>query len=142
MSLYYSKQTGGFYHSDYHADHMIGENIPEDAIEITEDYHRELFEGQGQGKQIIADDNGYPILRDPVYTIEASQEIQKNILTGDYTNEITGPVKVKKNTFYTDPTSVQILQNYLQTGIVPDGFYWKSADKINVPFTIDDVKTL
>ena len=56
---YYSKITGGFYH-----EHIHGDNIPEDAIEISDDYYIELFEGQAQGKQIIADDNGYPVLID------------------------------------------------------------------------------
>jgi len=58
--MIYSKQTGGFYSHDIH-----GDNIPEDAVEITSEQHAALLEGQSQGKIISADENGYPILIDP-----------------------------------------------------------------------------
>jgi len=58
--MYYSKSTGGFYAKEIH-----GEKIPEDAVEISKEYHKELFQGQSKGKLIAADDNGYPVLKDP-----------------------------------------------------------------------------
>lgn len=54
---YYSKSTGGFYTAEIH-----GENIPSDAIEITDEYHAELLEGQSAGKAITSDNSGYPVL--------------------------------------------------------------------------------
>lgn len=59
-TIYYSKSTGGFYFKDIH-----GERIPKDAVEISEEYHTELFEGQAKGKQIVGDDKGYPVLVEP-----------------------------------------------------------------------------
>jgi len=59
--FFYSKATGGFYTQDIH-----GDNIPEDAVQITKQYYDELFDGQAQGKQILADDNGVPVLVEPV----------------------------------------------------------------------------
>lgn len=58
--MFYSKQACGFYDTAIH-----GYNIPPDAVEITEAEHAALLEGQSQGKQITADENGHPILVDP-----------------------------------------------------------------------------
>lgn len=57
--MLYSKSTGGFYRHDIH-----GENIPEDVVDITDEEHAALLEGQSQGKRIVADENGYPVLVD------------------------------------------------------------------------------
>ncbi|HZJ92201.1 MAG TPA: phage tail assembly chaperone [Thiopseudomonas sp.] len=57
--MFYSKQTNGFYSREIH-----GDNIPEDAVEITPEQHAALLRGQSECKQITADENGYPILQD------------------------------------------------------------------------------
>ena len=36
----------------------------EDSVEITDEYWKELLEGQSQGKQIVSNEVGYPILAD------------------------------------------------------------------------------
>ena len=58
--MFYSAKTGGFYSRAIH-----GDNIPADAVEITEAEHAAMLEGQSQGKRIVADENGYPTLQDP-----------------------------------------------------------------------------
>ena len=58
--MFYSKTTGGFYTAEIH-----GDNIPADAVEITEAEHAALIEGQSKGQRIVADTNGRPILQDP-----------------------------------------------------------------------------
>ena len=58
--MHYSPSHNGFYDSAIH-----GDNIPADAVEITVEEHQALLEGQSQGKRIVADENGYPILQDP-----------------------------------------------------------------------------
>ena len=58
--MFYSKSTGGFYTREIH-----GDNIPADAVEITEAEHAALIEGQSSGKVIKADKKGRPILQDP-----------------------------------------------------------------------------
>lgn len=55
----YSKRTNGFY------DENISDEIPDDAVEITDDKWMELLNGQGEGKVISAGENGYPVLTDP-----------------------------------------------------------------------------
>jgi hypothetical protein len=56
----YSKSTGGFYDTAIH-----GDNIPADAVEITDEQHAALLEGQSSGKCITADAKGFPVLTDP-----------------------------------------------------------------------------
>lgn len=60
MKLFYSQSTGGFYATEIH-----GDNVPDDAVEITKGEHQTLLQGQSEGKLIAADENGYPILVDP-----------------------------------------------------------------------------
>ncbi|MGX2949381.1 hypothetical protein ACWIUA_00535 [Ursidibacter sp. B-7004-1] len=54
MQIYYKD---GFYFSDGF--------VPEGACEISEETYRLLIEGQSQGKQIVADEQGLPILIEP-----------------------------------------------------------------------------
>jgi len=57
--MFYSKSTNGFYSSEIH-----GDNIPADAVEITDAEHAWLLEGQSAGKLIKADEKGFPFLAD------------------------------------------------------------------------------
>lgn len=64
--MFYSKTTNGFYTREIH-----GENIPADAVEINAEQHAALLQGQSEGKLIVADENGYPVLVDqPAPTAE------------------------------------------------------------------------
>lgn len=56
MTMYYKN---GFF------DDTDGGFVPESAVEISQDKYIELLNGQSQGKQIIADKIGYPVLIDP-----------------------------------------------------------------------------
>ncbi|WP_162094760.1 phage tail assembly chaperone [Pseudomonas chlororaphis] len=58
--MLYSKVNKGFYDREFH-----GNDIPADAVEITEEHYKNLLNGQDEGKQISADENGYPMLIDP-----------------------------------------------------------------------------
>ena len=54
--IYYSKITKGFYCEEIH-----GTNIPSDCVQITKEQHENFLNEQSQGKQIVPDENGYPI---------------------------------------------------------------------------------
>jgi len=56
MIYFYSKTTKGFYCEEIH-----GTNIPSDRVQITKEQHADLLNDQSQGKQIVPDENGYPI---------------------------------------------------------------------------------
>jgi len=58
--MFYSKSKNGFYDQS-----INGENMPDDVVIITDSEYRALMDGQNQGKQIQADENGRPILVDP-----------------------------------------------------------------------------
>lgn len=57
--MFYSASTGGFYSREIH-----GDNMPVDAVEITDDKHREIMFEQSEGKVIAADQDGNPITVD------------------------------------------------------------------------------
>ena len=57
---YYSKTTTGFYKPEIH-----GNSIPSDAVEISDETYRSLFTQQAEGKQIVPNDDGYPIAITP-----------------------------------------------------------------------------
>ncbi len=65
--MFYSPQTQGFYSSEIH-----GEDMPADVVEITEERHVELLEGQAAGQRIIPGDDGYPVLADRVVGVPQS----------------------------------------------------------------------
>lgn len=58
--MFYSKSTGGFYNRAIH-----GDNIPADAVEITDSEHTALLAEQSAGKVIRADKDGNPVAVDP-----------------------------------------------------------------------------
>lgn len=89
--MFYSAQTGGFYSREIH-----GDNIPGDAVEITVEEHQALLEGQSQGKRIVADESGRPVLQDPPhptneqiiaqYDAAVQQRLDDFAKTRNYTN--------------------------------------------------------
>ena len=61
--MFYAKSTGGFYDEAIH-----GENIPKDAVEITNEEHTSLLNAQSSGKIITAGNDGKPVAVDqPAY---------------------------------------------------------------------------
>ena len=95
--MFYSAQTGGFYARAIH-----GDNIPADAVEISAEEHAALIEGQSQGKRIVADDNGFPILVDPPKPTSA--EIWERIKAKRDAIK-AGGVKVGTKWYHTDTES-------------------------------------
>lgn len=85
--MFYSAKTGGFYSLEIH-----GAAIPEDAIEITVDYHATLMQGQSIGKRIVSDVNGYPILSDP--TKPGLEQFLERLKTERDRRQLEGGVKV------------------------------------------------
>lgn len=76
MQLYYSKSIHGFYDDTIHTP----EQIPTDAVPITPEYHQALLIGQGRGRVIQANSDGFPILVDYVPTPEYIREMRDEYL--------------------------------------------------------------
>jgi len=53
----YSASTGGFYSAEIH-----GENIPDDALDISLEFYQGLLNAQSNGMKIIPGEDGFPIL--------------------------------------------------------------------------------
>lgn len=71
--MLYSASTNGFYGQEIH-----GDNVPNDVVEITPEYHTELLNGQSQGKVIKGDERGYPRLYDQEPPSAAEVQRRKN----------------------------------------------------------------
>lgn len=77
---FFSKTTGGFYDTEIH-----GSQIPDGAVEITDEQHAALLVAQASGKRIEGDVSGAPVAVDPPaptseQTIAAlSAQIQKRL---------------------------------------------------------------
>ncbi|ECC1482190.1 tail fiber assembly protein [Salmonella enterica subsp. salamae] len=56
-TYYFSKTENGFFTSAVLA--------PSDAVEISVEYWRELLDGQSNGKFIVSNADGFPVLTDP-----------------------------------------------------------------------------
>ena len=126
--MFYSKQTGGFYDTALH-----GDNIPSDAIEITIKQHSELIEGQSQGKRIVADENGFPILVDPPKPTQA--EIWERIKARRDAAK-AGGVKVGDKWFHTDEASrIQHMALNMMGSGIPENLQWKTMDGTFVTMT-------
>jgi uncharacterized protein YbaR (Trm112 family) len=69
MQMFYSPSTGGFYDSSY-------EYIPEDRIQISEEYHAYLLTGFEVGKVISVQD-GIPVLIMPELTKTQLENLER-----------------------------------------------------------------
>lgn len=49
----------------------------EGSVEIEDDYWQELLNGQSQGKQIVSDEDDYPILADPPAPSQSELDAQE-----------------------------------------------------------------
>ena len=90
----YSKSTGGFYDTAIH-----GENIPADAVEISNEQHAALLEAQSQGKRIQPDADGFPVAVEPpppsLDEVKASKSTEINAactlaIVGGFTSSALG----------------------------------------------------
>jgi hypothetical protein len=57
---FYSASTRGFYASE-----IQGDNMPPDAVHVTDDDYAALFAAQSTGKEIQPGPDGYPVAVDP-----------------------------------------------------------------------------
>ena len=73
------------YFKDGFFDDSYGGFVPESAVEISQDKYIELINGQSQGKQIIADKTGNPVLIDPQPS--AAHVLNLNTLTWEISAE-------------------------------------------------------
>ncbi|NMX55253.1 phage tail assembly chaperone [Pseudomonas sp. WS 5146] len=71
MTVFFCAVTSAFYDDD-----IYGDQLPKDAIEISEDLRQALLEAQSSGKQITAGKNGQPTAVDPP-GLNVEQQVQR-----------------------------------------------------------------
>jgi hypothetical protein len=74
MAIFFSKETMGFYLTEFHT----VDEIPTDAVEITPEYYEDIIQKHNSENLIItSDDNGYPILTTPEYSdLELAESVR------------------------------------------------------------------
>jgi hypothetical protein len=90
MEYFYSESKKSFYNHE-----INGDNIPSDAISMTEEYHSFLLNGQSAGKVISVVD-GIVVLTDPLPPLpEQNELIASDLLYGtDWTTipDVANPI--------------------------------------------------
>ncbi|THA17373.1 phage tail protein [Rodentibacter pneumotropicus] len=123
MAIYFKD---GFFNDDF------GGFVPEGAIEISEEKYIELLEGQEQGKQIISDKQGTPVLLEPQPSPAHELKDGEWIISK---TKITALTTQRKTTLLqriadkTDQFKMQYLQGYSQAEI--DSFYRQEREARN-----------
>ena len=75
---FFDNQTNAFYVDSIHI-------IPDGAVSISDEYHRQLLDGQSQGKQIISNKQGEPVLIEPQPS--AAHELNPDTLEWEISGE-------------------------------------------------------
>lgn len=127
--MYYAESTGGFYSREIH-----GDNIPPDAVEITDAEHAALLAGQSTGKIITAGAGGKPVLADqpkataPHVWERIKAERDRRIQSGGY--------KVGTKWFHSDMFSRTQQMGLVMLGAnIPANREWKTMDGTTVTMT-------
>lgn len=122
--MFYSISTGGFYNIKHH-----GDNIPSDAVEITNDEYTALLESRSKGKQIIADESGRLITIDPPTPVRTYASLLAEVAAKRWAVETSG-ILIGGTPIATDRESrSQLTSVYsdLQNSLIADT-HWKDAD--------------
>lgn len=125
MTMYYKN---GFF------DDAEGGFVPESAVKISQDKYIELLNGQSQGKQIIANKTGYPVLINPQPS--AAHVLNLDTLTWEISPEKQTALLAERKTHLlnviankTDNFKAQYLIGYSQAEI--DSFYRQEREARN-----------
>lgn len=136
--MLYSKLTCGFYDSAIH-----GDNIPTDAVEITAEHHAALLVAQSSGKQITADEDGYPVAIDLPQPIRTQTSLLAEVAAKRWQVE-TGGISIGSTPIATDRESqAQLNSAYtsLKSGLIADTA-WKDANGSFTLVTLPDLELI
>lgn len=113
--MFYSKSSNGFYSIE-----INGDNIPSDAVEISEEDYSTLLAGQSEGKVITADENGYPILVDAPaseITIVSMRQARLALLQEDQLDAVEAMITTREQHIWWDYSATVEKYNPLVTQI-------------------------
>lgn len=137
--MLYSATTKGFYRRDVH-----GKNIPGDAVDVADAHYKKLFEGQSQGKLIVPDSKGNPVLAShPPRSLDELKAEKNKEINRARAAANTGSFSHEGKEFAVDVLSrsdIDGVNGYVAIfGVLPSAFpgAWKAID--NSYFPIADV---
>ncbi|MEL4869663.1 tail fiber assembly protein [Pantoea agglomerans] len=82
MTIFYSATTNGFYPDSDKALHEQVGGWPDDGVEVSERYHSYLINNQGNGKVIMPNEYGLPVLIDHVADpVVVAEETKRQLLS-------------------------------------------------------------
>lgn len=87
--IFYSASTSGFYFENDRESYEAAGSWPDDAVEISQQKYTAMMVGQAAGKEIIADEQGHPMLITPEVDYVASAEKQKANLISNASTAIS-----------------------------------------------------
>lgn len=133
MMISFSATTGGFYAPAIH-----GENIPDDAVEINDEQHAALLEGQSSGKIVSADASGAPVLTDPAKA--TAEEMWTAIKAERDRRQLDGGVQVDGHWFLSTERATGEYNSLINAsqGMASDTFLragWRTMDGAQVDMT-------
>jgi hypothetical protein len=110
MTIFFAKSVNGFY------DDEINTIIPEDAKEISSEFHMALINAQGLGKIITSNEEGYPIL------VDAPEPTEEEIAT-EKAKALKAELEAINYLFYDE-----------QAGDVPEGTWKTKREEIKAKY--------
>lgn len=139
--MHYSKSTGGFYVTEIH-----GNQVPDDCVSITNEYHAELLAGQSNGMFIVADEEGYPRLAHPPEpTLEQVKELKWVEIKKERDAREAGGFNYKGAIFDSDSKSVERITSAVLAAQAAKSagsklqVEWTVADNSRMTLTTDDL---
>jgi hypothetical protein len=114
-----------FYSDDIH------DNIPTEAIEITDEQWQECISNQGSRRFV---DSALATYIAPV-TLEQAQAAKLTELIETYNTDNQSKIEYMGTIFQADYSSQDILSKSLAAGSIPDGFYWLDFSNTKIPMT-------
>jgi hypothetical protein len=138
MTIYYSKTTGGFYDPNIH----LPEQIPGDAVEITEAAHQQLLSLQSNGKQIVGDSSGSPTVIDPesLFTLRQIKDSRLSYINIKRQESFNTGFVFDGVIYDSDDqakTNITGVMASIIAGIpLPLDFTWRSKDNNNIPMDV------
>lgn len=119
--FYYSPTTNGFYLKEIH-----GDNIPTDAVEITEQEHAALMAAQGEGQAIKPSDDGNPVASVPSATWDQIRDRRDaELAASDWTQLPDVPLSEEQVTAWR--AYRQQLREITSSAESPDDVVWPTA---------------
>lgn len=93
MAIFYSASMKGFYPEFMKSDYDREGNWPDDVQEVSERWYNYLMDGQAEGKVIVPNEYGQPVLVEPPEPtreqLTANAQVQKSLLMAQATGAIT-----------------------------------------------------